>query len=333
MTSALIAGWPSIGIREKWIENRWTEDEMNSRALELGVDVGLCALQPYYQNFLQQPGDNQAILENRWIAAKNLWTPGQTINIVFNSGSSPELQNYVKAVVLQHLQPHVSMIFNFTEGTTGDVLVNLAFMSAGGGTSAIGKQGKQQTINLNTDRFKNIASDMSRVSEPAHSFSNPTGKASSGQGFILTRYLITHEFGHMCSLLHEWTRENCTNNNCSAAEDPYSVMGYFNSGTMGVQGVKPSLLTMDSYSPTDIQWLESVYKPTQVPKSLTPIPTPPLAIQTPTPTPPPPPPTSTTASYSSAAPEISETTVRYALVIISLSILLMIITVIAVVIS
>jgi hypothetical protein len=77
-------------------------------------------------------------------------------------------------------------------------------------------------------------------------------------------------------LYHEWNRELCGTKGitCSTADDYNSVMGYFNQGTAGVQGVVVSKQTMDSYSPMDIAWLEKVYKP----NSVTPGPLPKVAL-------------------------------------------------------
>lgn len=267
--------WPFIGITEGWIENGLTKKQMMNRIKELGLlpdkfsqttgSIMGCSLQPYYLNFLQRPDLNKILLNQiiesqdsnnngaYWIATSNLWTPGQTINIVFNSTAPTDMQYYVKTCILKYLQPHVSMKLNFTGGTTGDILVNLAYMSAGGGTSSVGKQGRQQTVNLNTDRFKNKM-DISKLGDTINTY-------SSGK-FILQRYLVLHEFGHAMGLYHEWQRENCGNRgiNCSSTHDYYSVMNYFNQGTMGVKNVVPSKDTMDGYSPIDIEWLEKVYK-------------------------------------------------------------------------
>lgn len=256
--------WPFIGIIEQWIEKGWTEEQMMQRISELNIPPLFCALQPYYLNFLQRPDLNQLVLQqvedsrdpntSSWIAASNLWTPGQTINIAFNAAAPADMKTYVKTAILKYLQPHVSMKFNFVEGTTGDILVNLAYMSAGGGTSAIGKRGGQQTVNLNTDRFQN-KTDISKLTDTINPFS--AGK------FNLQRYLVLHEFGHAMGLYHEWQRDMCNTKGitCSGTEDFNSVMGYFSQGTMGVKGVVISKETMDGYSPNDIAWLEKVYKP------------------------------------------------------------------------
>jgi hypothetical protein len=255
--------WPFIGIKEGWIENGWTPEQMMKRSLEIPIPPQLCYLEPYYMNFLQRPNMNDLIEKQiddikaggaAWIASNRLWTPGQTINIIFSPASPIDMQNYVKAVVLKYLQPHVSMKLNFTSESSGDILINIAFMSAGGGNSAIGKSGRQQTINLNTDRFQG-KTDISKLTDTINTF--------SGGKFNLQRYLVLHEFGHAMGLYHEWTREMCSKGGgitCSSSEDYNSVMSYFNNGTTGVQGVKPSKETMDSYSPGDIDWLEKIYK-------------------------------------------------------------------------
>lgn len=253
--------WPIIGIKEGWIENGWTPEQMMKRSLEIKIPPQLCYLEPYYMNFLQRPDMNQLVLKEltetrdpdnaAWIASNRLWTPGQTINIIFSPASPTDMQNYVKFCIMKYLQPHVSMKLNFTTGTSGDILVNIAYMSAGGGNSAIGKTGRQQTINLNTDRFQG-KTDTSKLDDTVHTF--------SGGKFNLQRYIVLHEFGHAMGLYHEWQRELCKGGNtCSESQDFNSVMNYFNQGTTGVKGVIPSKETMDSYSPGDITWLKKVY--------------------------------------------------------------------------
>lgn len=254
--------WPFIGIKEGWIENGWTHEQMMRRSLEINIPPQLCYLEPYYMNFLQRPNNNEMVLKQildirdpnkgAWIASNRLWTPGQTINIYFNSNAPEDIKKYVQLVVIKYLQPHISMKLNFTNETTGDILVNIAYMDKGGGNSSVGKTGRQQTINLNSDRFQG-KSDTSKLDDTVHKFSE--GK------FNLQRYIVLHEFGHAMGLYHEWTREVCGKNGitCSESQDMNSVMNYFNQGTTGVQGVKPSRETMDSYSPNDIAWLKKVY--------------------------------------------------------------------------
>ncbi len=258
MSGAILKSWPSLGIREKWIENGWTEAEMNSRAYAYAAEHELdmlCILDPFYMNFLQEYGSNDRVYY-RWIAVKNLWTPGQTINIAFTSSSPADMSAYVKQAVMTHLQPHVSMKIVFVEstGSKADVTVDIKKMAAGGGQSSLGKSNSGTGhVTLNTDRFTNVAGDLSKLNEPAHAFKDG--------GFILTRYLILHEFGHMLGLDHEWLRQNCGGTTtCSATTDPFSVMNYFNQGTTGVQGVVVSTSTMDAYSPGDIEWMQRVYK-------------------------------------------------------------------------
>jgi Metallo-peptidase family M12B Reprolysin-like len=254
--------WPFIGIKEGWIENGWTPEQMMKRSLEIKIPPQSCYLQPYYMNFLQQPNLNSLIKKQveetqsgtgaAWISSNRLWTPGQTINIIFSPASPADMQNFVKFCIMKYAQPHISMKLNFTNDTAGDILINIAYMSSGGGNSAIGKSGRQQTINLNVDRFKG-KTDTSKLTDTANTY-------SSGK-FNLQRYLVLHEFGHALGLYHEWQRENCGKNGvtCSDSQDMNSIMNYFNLGTTGVQGVKPSKETMDSYSPGDISWLQKVY--------------------------------------------------------------------------
>lgn len=254
----VLNSWPSLGINEKWIENGWTEAEMNSRAYAYAAEHELdllCVLDPFYMNFLQEYGANDRVLY-RWNAIKNLWTPGQTMNIAITSTSPADMSAYVKQAIMTHLQPHVSMKLVFVEsaGTKADVTIDIKLLAKGGGNASLGKSNNGTGhVNLNTDRFRNVAGDLSRLDEPAH--------MSTDRGFILTRYLILHEFGHVLGLDHEWLRENCgSSKTCSAASDPFSVMNYFNQGTTGVQGVVVSTSTMDTYSPGDIEWLHQVYK-------------------------------------------------------------------------
>ena len=259
----MIVDWPFIGIKEGWIENGWTPEQMMKRSLEINIPPQLCYLEPYYMNFLQRPDMNSLVVKQvedardpnnaAWIASNRLWTPGQTINITFNAEAPADMQNYVKFVIMKYLQPNVSMKLNFTSGGgSSDILVNLVYMAKGGGMSAIGKQGRQQTVNLNTDRFQG-KTDTSKLDDTIHPF--------SGGKFNLQRYLVCHEFGHAMGLYHEWQRDMCGKNGitCSDTQDMNSVMNYFNMGTMGVQGVIPSKETMDGYSPGDIAWLKKVY--------------------------------------------------------------------------
>lgn len=260
--------WPVIGIVEEWKENL-TEQQMAelSKQLKIPDDI-ICTLEPYYENFLQRTDYNEIFLKQlenskksdgvyQWVVGGKLWSPEETIDIVFNPGSLPALQEYVKTVVLRFLQPHVSMKLNFTSEakSPNNILINLIKMEKGGGSSSIGRKGGRQELTLNTDRFSNY--DASTLSE--------NGNTYISKKFVLQRYLILHEFGHAMGLAHEWSRTRCSGDNCSV-EDPYSVMNYFNQGTTGAVGVKPSENCMDSYSPMDIEWLRKVY----LPKSSTP---------------------------------------------------------------
>ena len=256
----MIQDWETIGIREGWLENGWTEEQMMARIQELNLPPPpYCALQPYYLNYMQQPNMNEIILKIRdetkklttddssWIAASNLWTPGQTINIVFSNSQN---QEFIKACLLKYLQPNVSMKLNFPGGTSGDIIVNVTSLSGQGGNSAVGKQGRQQTVNLNGSSLS--GADVNRL----------TGEGGGGKGtFYWPRYLVCHEFGHAMGLWHEWNREMCGRNiTCSAAQDSYSVMNYPSGSSGGASDAKPSPNCMDTYSPEDIKWLQTVYK-------------------------------------------------------------------------
>ncbi len=241
----------TIGLKEGWIEKGLTEEQMMNRIEELNLPIPWCSMEPYPLNFLQTPDLNSSalkkILEMRkltadtgaWIAASNLWTPGQTINIVFSNSTHME---FIKATLIKYLQPHVSMKLVFPSGSSGDIVVNVTSLSGQGGNSAIGKTGRQQTVNLSGSSMSNA--DI-----------NYSGK------FSWARYLVCHEFGHAMGLYHEWNRENCSRNGitCSGSEDSYSVMNYPVGSSGGASDAKPSPNCMDNYSPNDIQWLEKVY--------------------------------------------------------------------------
>ena len=138
------------------------------------------------------------------------------------------------------------MKLNFPGGSSGDILVNVV---NGGNNSSIGKTGRQQTVNLNAPGIANAS--MSKVPETINT--KDSGK------FYYPRYIICHEFGHAMGLYHEWQRGNCKGSNCSA-DDLYSVMNYFAGSSGGDPAARKLGTCMDSYSPTDIQWLEMVYK-------------------------------------------------------------------------
>jgi hypothetical protein len=267
----------TIGLKEGWIEQGLTEKQMMNRIKELNLPTPWCSMEPYPLNFLQSPNLNSDSLKRivemkkltadtgAWIAASNLWTPGQTINIVF---ANSNLTEFIKATLLKYLQPHVSMKLVFPGGSSGNILVNVTSLSGQGGNSALGKTGSQQTVNLSGTSMSNA--DI-----------NYTGK------FSWARYLVCHEFGHAMGLYHEWNREMCSRNGatCSSAQDLYSVMNYPAGSTGGAADAKPSANCMDSYSPTDIQWLEKVYgKGTQPPPG-TQRPQPPPGTQRPQPPP------------------------------------------------
>jgi len=264
----MIKDWETIGIREQWLENGWTEEQMMNRIKELNLPPPpFCALQPYYLNYMQQPNMNEIILKIRdqardigagdsaWIAASNLWTPGQTINIVFANSTH---QEFIKAVLMKDLQPNISMKLAFPGGTSGNILVNVITMSGVGGNSAVGRTGSQQTVNLNSSSM---------------SGANISALLDCGKGgFNWARYLVCHEFGHAMGLWHEWNREMCGRNGvtCSGAQDSYSTLNYPLSSSGGSADAKPSANTMDCYSPEDRKWLQSVYKGTgKVPDTTT----------------------------------------------------------------
>lgn len=96
--------WPFIGIKEGWIENEWTPEQMMKRSLEIKIPPQMCYLEPYYMNFLQQPNLNSLIKKQveetrtgtgaAWISSNRLWTPGQTINIIFSQASKETMDSY-----------------------------------------------------------------------------------------------------------------------------------------------------------------------------------------------------------------------------------------------
>jgi Metallo-peptidase family M12B Reprolysin-like len=257
-----IKDWETIGIKEEWLEKGMTEKQMMNRIKELKLPIPkFCILQPFYLNYMQRPDMNELILkmkketedlgidDSAWIAASNLWTPGQTINIVFSNSTH---QEFIKAVLIKDLQPNVSMKLNFPGGSSGDIIVNVISMSGSGGNSALGKTGRQQTINLNSNSMSNA--DLSAI--------KPGGTSGRQNGFSWARYLVCHEFGHALGLYHEWNREMCGRNGvtCLGAQDMYSVMNYPAGSSGGAGDAKPSQNTMDTYSPEDVKWLQRVYK-------------------------------------------------------------------------
>jgi hypothetical protein len=269
-----------FGIKQGWVEKGLTEDEMNTLALKLPPPPPMsCALSPYYLNYLQNSNTNDYILQrvkdmrdpttNEWVAANNLWTPGQTINIVFSNNTA---QEFIKGILTKYLQPHVSMKLNFPGGSSGDILVNVA---SGGNNSSIGKTGRQQTVNLNASGISSAS--MAKVPETINT--KDSGK------FYYPRYIICHEFGHAMGLFHEWQRSSCRGSNCSA-DDLYSVMNYFAGSSGGDPAARKLGTCMDSYSPTDIQWLEMVYKGGSTPKVTAQVTTPKVTTTTPQITPP-----------------------------------------------
>jgi hypothetical protein len=279
----------NIGIREQWIEQGWTEQQMMDRIAEIEKDSPKpwCQLQPYILNYLQSPDLNQRVLDNLdqlsyndvtddndndnsdnyWIAASNLWTPGQDLTISFSAASPANMVATVKKYLMADLQPYVSMKIQFVN-SGGMVVVNIASMSGAGGNSAVGHTQTGQMVNLNSSSMTDNA----------------------GANFNWARYLVLHEFGHCMGLWHEWNREMCGRNGitCSATQDSYSVMNYPAGSTGGAADAKPSANTMDHYSPTDIEWLLKVYKGTGVqPPPMSNQPQPPQQSQQPQPPQPP----------------------------------------------
>lgn len=271
--------WETIGLEENWIENGWTEEQMNARIRELNLPPPRdCAMMPYYLNYMQRPDMNQLTLKIRqemqslgvddasWIAASNLWTPGQTINIVFSSNVSSRLQEFIKTALAKYLQPHVSMKLAYPGGTSGDVLVDVLDLKGQGGNSLIGKIGSNQLVNLSKTEVDDAKLDVSKLTGAVGSAENDRAT------FYYPRYLICHEFGHVMGLWHEWNREMCgqygfgRSTSCSGSEDAYSVMNYApkkieSTGKLdGATDAQPSSHCLDAYSPNDIRWLEYVYK-------------------------------------------------------------------------
>jgi Metallo-peptidase family M12B Reprolysin-like len=219
----------NIGIREQWIEKGWTEQQMLDRIAEIEKDSPKpwCQLQPYVLNYLQSPDLNQRVLDNMenayayasdgdgddnnnndpsyWIAASNLWTPGQPLTISFTPASPANMVATVKKYLMADLQPYVSMKISFVD-SGGMVVVNIVGMSGVGGNSAVGHTQTGQIVNLNTSSMND----------------------NVGAKFNQARYLVLHEFGHCMGLWHEWNREMCGSNGvtCSGTQDSYSVMNY-----------------------------------------------------------------------------------------------------------
>ena len=263
-TSYFNSDWMFIGRQEDWIGQGMTEEQMMNRIAELNLPAPpFCVLQPYYLNYMQAPDTNKIVVKsvqdvrdnlddknqiNEWIASSNLWTPGQTINIVFANSS---FQDFIKAALLKYLQPNISMKLAFPGGSQGDIMVTVLGISGAGGYSNVGKMGGQQNVQLGSANMS--SSDISIL----------TGvPQNSTTRFNWAKYTALHEFGHAMGLWHEWNREMCGRNGvtCSSTQDSYSVMNYPAGSSGGASDARPSAQCMDEYSQMDRQWLNTVYK-------------------------------------------------------------------------
>ena len=131
-----------VGFEEGWIEKGWTRKQMRERIEELGLTTEgqVCSLLPYELNFMQDPNANAEILDvieksektgdNQYAKPmlSKLWTPGETITISFTG--SANLIEIAKKYIMQDLQPHVSMKFQFV-ASGGRIVVVFAPMQSG----------------------------------------------------------------------------------------------------------------------------------------------------------------------------------------------------------